>query len=146
MKIILLKDLQKKGKKGNIIEVSDGYALNYLIPNGIGKFADSTSLNENNQALASINYKSEQERLSAIELDKKLRNLTLKITVKCGIGGKIFGSVTNKEIAEKLENQNLTIDKRKIETAPIKNVGTYTVKLKLHPTITSSLKIEIVAE
>ena len=146
MKVILLKDIKGKGKVGQIIDVNDGYARNYLIPNGIAKPGTATNLNEAKQAQASNAYKAEQERLAAVELDKKLKDIILTMAVKCGKEGKVFGSVTNKEISAELEKQGIAIDKKKIETTPIKSTGEYNIKVRLHPTVVSNLKLLIVAE
>ena len=98
MKIVLLKDLKGKGKKGEIIEVNNGYANNFLIPNGYAIAGTANNLNEAKQAQASNAYKAEQERLRAIEIANELKNITLNLTIKCGANGKTFGSITNKEI------------------------------------------------
>ena len=107
---------------------------------------NQSNLNEAKQAQASNAYKAEQERLAAVEMDKKLKDIILTMAVKCGKEGKVFGSVTNKEISIELERQGLNIDKKKIETSPIKSIGEYNVKVRLHPTVVSNLKLLIVAE
>ena len=143
MKVVLLKDLKGKGKKGDVINISDGYALNFLIPQGIAKAGTSSNLNEANQAKQAKAYHDEQDRLKAVALKEEIEKTTLKIAVKCGANGKIFGSVTNKEISEELEKQNIIVDKKKIDTPAIKNVGLFDIKVKLHPTVTAKLKVEI---
>ena len=145
MKVVLLKDIKGKGKKGDIINISDGYALNYLIPQGLAKAGTSTNLNEANQAKEAKAYHDEQNRLKAIDLKNELEKLTLKIAVKCGNTGKVFGSVTNKEIAEELSKLNIDIDKKKIETDVIKTIGLFDIKVRLHPTVIATLKVEIVS-
>lgn len=144
MKVVLLKDLKGKGKKGDIINASDGYALNFLIPQGIAKAGTSSNLNEANQAKEAKEYHDEQNRLKALELKKVIENLTLNISVKCGANGKVFGSVTNKEISDELAKNNISVDKKKIETEPIKTTGSYEIKVKLYPTVTAKLKVNIV--
>lgn len=144
MKVVLLKDLKGKGKKGDIINISDGYALNFLIPQGLAKAGTNSNLNEANQAKEAKAYHDEQNRLKSIELKKVIENLTLNISVKCGANGKVFGSVTNKEIADELEKINISVDKKKIETEPIKNTGAYEIKIKLYPTVVATLKVNIV--
>lgn len=144
MKVVLLKDLKGKGKKGDIINASDGYALNYLIPQGIAKAGTSSNLNEANQAKEAKVYHDEQNRLKALELKETIENTNLSIQVKCGANGKIFGSVTNKEISEELEKINISVDKKKIETEPIKNTGNFEIKVRLHPTVVAKLKVTIV--
>ena len=146
MKVVLLKDIKGKGKKGDVINISDGYALNYLIPQGLAKAGTSSNLNEANQAKQAQEYHNEQNRLKAVEQKGIIENIELIIKVKCGNTGKVFGSVTNKEIAEELEKQGISIDKKKIETDTIKTLGKFDIKVKLHPTVTAKLKIEVVAD
>lgn len=145
MKVVLLKDLKGKGKKGEIINTSDGYALNFLIPQGIAIAGTSSNLNEAKQAKSSQDYHNEQNRLKAVELKGVLDKMELKIQVKCGATGKIFGSVTNKEIADELAKQNIIIDKKKIETESIKTIGLFDIKVRLHPTVVANLKVNIQA-
>lgn len=145
MKVVLLKDLKGKGKKGDIINASDGYALNYLIPQGIAKAGTSSNLNEANQAKEAKAYHDEQNRLKALDLKKEIENLELNIKVKCGANGKVFGSVTNKEIMEELEKVKISIDKKKIETEPLKTIGLFQIKVRLHPTVLATLKVNITA-
>lgn len=146
MKVVLLKDLKGKGKKGDIINASDGYALNFLIPQGIAKPGTSSNLNEAHQAQKSKEFHDEQNRLKAIEQKNIIEKTEISLKVKCGANGKVFGSVTNKEISEELAKINIIVDKKKIETEPIKNMGTYEIKAKLHPTVTAKLKVNIVSE
>ena len=146
MKVVLLKDLKGKGKKGDIINISDGYAQNFLIPQGIAKAGTSSNLNEAHQAKDAQAYHDEQNRLSAVALKEVVDITNLVIKVKCGNTGKIYGSVTNKEISEELAKIGINIDKKKIEADTLKALGTYTLKVKLHPTVTASLKVEIVSE
>ncbi|MBE5738548.1 MAG: 50S ribosomal protein L9 [Clostridiales bacterium] len=146
MKVVLLKDLKGKGKKGDIIEISTGYAQNYLIPQGIAKPGTSSNLNEANQAKEAQAYHNEQNRLKAVELKNTLEKTQVTIKVKCGTTGKVFGSVTNKEISEALSQQGLEVDKKKIETDTIKTVGLFDIKVRLHPTVVANLKVDIVAE
>lgn len=146
MKVVLLKDLKGKGKKGDIVNVNDGYASNYLVPNGYAKIGTNTNINEANQAKASNQYQAEQIRLQAVDLNNKLKNKELTVKIKCGQNGKIFGSVTNKEVAEILIEQGFNVDKKKIELPAVKNIGLYTAKIKLHPTITTEIKINVIGE
>ena len=143
MKVVLLKDLKGKGKKGDVINISDGYALNFLIPQGIAKAGTSSNLNEANQAREAKAYHDEQERLKGVELGKRIEKTTLNLKVKCGANGKVFGSVTNKEISEELAKLNISVDKKKIETDTIKSIGLYDIKVKLHPTVVVKLKVNI---
>lgn len=146
MKVVLLKDLKGKGKKGDIINISDGYALNFLIPQGIAKAGTSSNLNEANQAKEAQAYHNEQNRLKCVALKEEIEKISLKIMVKCGANGKVFGSVTNKEIADELAKQQIVVDKKKIDTPAIKTTGLFDIKIKLHPTVTANLKVEVISE
>ncbi|MBE5758298.1 MAG: 50S ribosomal protein L9 [Clostridiales bacterium] len=146
MKVVLLKDLKGKGKKGDVINISDGYALNFLIPQGIAKAGTSSNLNEANQAKEAKAYHDEQNRLKAVALKEELEKITLNIKVKCGANGKVFGSVTNKEISEELSKLKLDIDKKKIECDAIKTIGEFNIKVRLHPTVVATLKLMVVSE
>ena len=146
MKVVLLKDLKGKGKKGDIIEVNSGYASNYLIPNGYAIAGTATNLNEAKQAKASADYQAEQLKLKAIALKDSLKDVELNIRIKSGQNGKIFGSVTNKEISESLAQKGFDVDKKKIEITTVKSLGTYTAKLKLHPQVSTEIKIHVEAE
>ena len=144
MKVILLQDVKGKGKKGQMIEVSDGYARNYMLPRKIAVEATPDAVNT-----MRMNDKATQERIArekaeAMELSKKLREMTLTVTAKGGGAGRLFGSVTNQEIADALAKTGIKLDKRKIIIAdPIKNVGTYTVTCKLGYEISAPLTVKI---
>ena len=145
MKVILLQDVKGKGKKGQMIEVSDGYARNFMLPRKVAVEATADAINT-----MRMNDKATQERIArekaeAMELSKKLREMTLVVTAKGGGAGRLFGSVTNQEIADALKAKaGVTIDKRKIVIAdPIKNVGSYTVTCKLGYEITAPLTVKI---
>ena len=144
MKVVLLKDLKGKGKKGDIIEISSGYAQNFLIPQGIAKAGTSTNLNEANQAKQAQEYHTEQARLFAIEQKKQIEALSIKISVKCGANGKVFGSVSNKEVSDELAKHNIEVDRKKIEFNNIKTTGNFDVKIKLFPGVIANLKVEVV--
>ena len=146
MKVVLLKDLKGKGKKGEIIDVNSGYASNFLIPNGYAKVGNAVNLNEAKQAHESNIYQAEQIRLKAVNLAEKLSGLIVTLPIKCGANGKVFGSITNKEISIELEKQGFEVDKKKIEINTIKNIGTYTAKLKLHPTVLKEIEINVIPE
>ena len=144
MKVILLQDVKGKGKKGQMIEVSDGYARNYMLPRKIAVEATPDAVNT-----MRMNDKATQERIArekaeALETSKKLREMTVTVTAKGGGAGRLFGSVTNQEIADALAKTGIKLDKRKIIIAePIKNVGTYTVTCKLGYEITAPLTVKI---
>ena len=145
MKVILLQDVKGKGKKGQMIEVSDGYARNFMLPKKLAVEATPDAINT-----MRMNDKATQERIArekaeALATSKKLRELTVTVTAKGGGAGRLFGSVTNAEIAEALSKQGIKLDKRKIVLSdPIKNVGTYTVTCKLGYEISAPLTVKIV--
>lgn len=146
MKVILQQDVRGKGKRGQMIEVAEGYGRNFLIPRKLALEANADNLNTmrmNDKAEAERRAK---ERAEAVEIEKKLRELTLKVACKGGGAGKLFGSVTSEVIAEALKEQTgIDLDRRKIVIAdPIKTVGSYTVKCKLGYEINADLKLEVV--
>ncbi|MDF2843054.1 MAG: ribosomal protein [Herbinix sp.] len=148
MDIILLQDVKALGKKGETVKVSDGYARNFILPKKLGIEATKQNLYElNNQKAAQA--KKEQELLEeAKNQAKKLEELTVKLAIKAGEGGKTFGSVSSKEIAAALKEQfGQDIDKKKLQlNDAIKHAGTYTVPAKLHPQVTAQLKVEVEAK
>ena len=146
MKVILLQDVKGKGKKGQMLEVSDGYARNFMLPKKMAIEATPDAINT-----MRMNDKATQERIAkekaeALDTGKKLREMTVTVTAKGGGNGRLFGSVTNQEIADALAKQSgIKLDKRKIVIAdPIKNVGSYTVTCKLGYEITAPLSVKIV--
>ena len=146
MKVILLKDVKGTGKKGDVVTVSDGYANNYLIPNKIAQNANATNVNLNNQAKSSEAHKAEVILNEAKELKQKLDNLSIELSIKCGENGKTFGSVTSKEIADKLLSLGFEIDKKKIDFSSVKTIGLYHVKIKLHPQVATTINVNIVSQ
>ncbi|MBE5857859.1 MAG: 50S ribosomal protein L9 [Lachnospiraceae bacterium] len=145
MKIILLQDEKKLGKKGDIIEANDGYARNYILPKKIGVEATNKNLNDLKLQKAN-NEKLEQERLdNAKDLAKKIEESKVVVKMKAGEGGKAFGSVSSKEIAAELKTQTgIEVDKKKLVLADsIKNFGTYEVGVKLHPAVTATLRVQV---
>lgn len=146
MKVVLLKDLKGRGKKGDIIEVNSGYAQNYLIPNGFCVVGNASNLNEAKQAKASNAYHEEQNQIKAREIASRLKDKEIVLSVKCGAGGKIFGSVTNKEVSAELEKMGFEIDKKKIDMPLIKNTGEYMAKVKLYANISTDIKIIVKGE
>ncbi len=145
MKVILLQDVKGKGKKGQMIEVSDGYARNYMLPRKIALEATADAVNTMRMNDKAAAEKAAKERAEAVEISKKLREMTLVVTAKGGGAGRLFGSVTNQEIADALKAKSgIVLDKRKIVIAdPIKSVGTYTVQCKLGYEITAPLTVKI---
>ena len=145
MKVILLQDVKGKGKKGQMIEVSDGYARNFMLPKKLAIEATPDAINT-----MRMNDKATQERIArekaeALEVSKKLRAMTLTVKAKGGGAGRLFGSVTNQEIADALaKSAGIKLDKRKIVISdPIKAVGTYTVTCKLGYEINAPLTVKI---
>ncbi len=143
MKVVLIQDLKGKGKKGDIIEVNSGYAQNYLIPNKIAIAGTNSNINVANQAKEASAYHAEQERLKAVALCDKINGITVTCNVKSGTMGKIFGSVTNKEVGAELDKLGYNIDKKKIELPTIKNLGTYSCKIKLHAGVVANITVEV---
>ena len=145
MKVILMQDVKGKGKKGQMIEVSDGYARNYMLPRKIAVEATADAVNTMRMNDKAAAEKAAKERAEAMEISKKLRDMTLVVTAKGGGAGRLFGSVTNAEIADALAKKTgIKLDKRKIVIAdPIKSVGTYTVNCKLGYEITAPLTVKI---
>ena len=146
MKVILLQDVKGKGKKGQMLEVSDGYARNFMLPKKLAIEATPDAINT-----MRMNDKATQERIArekaeALDISKKLRELTGTVTAKGGGHGRLFGAVTTQEIAVALEkNAGIKLDKRKIVlNETIKNVGTYTATCKLGYEITAPLTVQIV--
>ena len=145
MKVILLQDVKGKGKKGQMIEVSDGYARNYMLPRKMAVEATADAVNTMRMNDKAAAEKAAKERAEALEVSKKLRDMTLVVTAKGGGAGRLFGSVTNQEIADALKAKSgITLDKRKIVLSdPIKSVGTYTVQCKLGYEISAPLTVKI---
>ena len=144
MKVILLQDVKGKGKKGQMIEVSDGYARNFMLPKKLATEATADAVNTMRMNDKAAAEKAARERAEALEVSKKLRELTLTVAAKGGGAGRLFGAVTNAEIAAALEKQGVKLDKRKIVlNETIKNVGTYTATCKLGYEITAPLTVKI---
>ena len=145
MKVILMQDVKGKGKKGQMIEVSDGYARNYMLPRKIAMEATTDAVNTMRMNDKAAAEKAAKERAEALETSKKLKEMTLVVKAKGGGAGRLFGSVTNQEIADALaKNSGIKLDKRKIVISdPIKSVGTYTVTCKLGYEITAPLSVKI---
>ena len=145
MKLILLQDVKGQGKRGEIIEASDGYARNFLMPRKLAAPATADVLNAKKIADEATQRRMRLEKEAAEKLAKELKDLPVHIKAKAGSGGKLFGSVTAKEIAEEMKKQHqVDVQKNKIvleET--IKNFGTYEVKVKLYPEVTGTLRVVV---
>lgn len=145
MKVIFLKDVKGTAKKGEVKEVSDGYARNFLIAKGIAKEANQSNLNDHKQQEKARELKVQKDEEDAIELGAKLKDTQVTIYAKAGEGGKLFGAITSKDIVEQMKKQhNVEFDKRKILLSePIKTLGTINVEVKLHPKVSTTIIVEI---
>lgn len=145
MKVILTQDVKAQGKKGQLINVSDGYARNFLLPKGLAVEADAGAMNDLKNKEASRLHKIELEKAAANDTAKKLETLTVKLTAKAGADGRLYGSVTSLDIAEALEKQHgIKVDKRKIQLSdPLKTFGVHTVSVKLYTEITGKINVVI---
>lgn len=145
MVVILIKDVKGTGKAGDVVKVSDGYARNMLLPRGLAKEATEGNIRNLEKQKAIAAEKLEEEKVAAKELAEKLEKITVKIKTKGGDTGKLFGSITSKDISEALEKQeNIRIDKKKIElSGPIKQAGDVTVTVKLFTEISAELKVSV---
>lgn len=145
MKIILIQDVKKLGKKGEIIEASDGYARNYILPQKLGIEASNKNLND--LKLQKMKEEKDAQRVldEAKDLAEKIGGQVVTVKMKAGEGGKVFGSVSAKEIAEAMKKQNaLEIDKKKIQLQePIRSFGFHEVGIKLHPQVTGTLRVKV---
>ncbi|MBR5447756.1 MAG: 50S ribosomal protein L9 [Clostridia bacterium] len=144
MKVVLLKDVKGQGKKDQIVEVSDGYARNFLLPKGLAAEAKGSVLNDIKNKESSKAHKIELEKAAARETAAKLEEVKVVLKIKAGTGGRMYGSVTAKDIAEALEAQHkIKIDRRKMVTDAIKAYGNYKVTVKLYPEITGTVNVTV---
>ena len=145
MKVLLLADVKGQGKKDQIVEVSDGYARNFLFPKKLAVAADNKVMSEAKSKEESKQFRLKEEKAAAKELAEKLGQLTVKITASSGADGRLYGSITSKDIAEALNTQHkIESDKRKLVlTENIKAYGTYNVDVKVYPEISAKLKVTV---
>lgn len=143
MKVLLLQDVKGKGKKDTIVDVSDGYARNFLLPKGVAVEADAKIMNDYKNKQAAKKHHEEMEKQAAKETAEKLAGFVVKIFATAGADGRFYGSVTAKDIAEELEKQHgITVDKRKIVLDDaIKAFGSYSLDVKLYPEISGKLNV-----
>lgn len=148
MKVILLKDVKGTGKKGEVVNVSDGHGRNFLIPRGLAKEATEGNISKLKHQKASQKKREAEELAEAKALAEKLSKITLKFKSKAGEGGKLFGSITTKDIATKLKKSHkINVDKRKIVLDnPIKELGARFVEVKVYPEVSGKVKVEVIAE
>ncbi len=147
MEVILIQDVKALGKKGEIVKVNDGYARNYILPKKLGLEATKQNLNDLMNQKAAQEKKQRELLAEAQAYAGKLEEIAIKVTIKAGEGGKTFGSVSTKEITAALKEQfGLDLDKKKLLLAdPIRNAGSYTVAVKLHPQVTAEMKVQVEA-
>ncbi|MEE1503774.1 MAG: 50S ribosomal protein L9 [Acutalibacteraceae bacterium] len=147
MEVILKSDVKGLGKKSEKVNVSDGYARNFLFPRGLAAEANAQTLSEMKNKQSSEQFKADEELKAAKASSEKINNNTVVLKAKGGANGKLFGSVTAKEIAVVVSNQfNVKVDKRKITVDDIKAFGTYNAQVRLHPKVTASFKVQVVEE
>lgn len=147
MKIILKKDMERLGKAGEIVEVKAGYARNFLFPQNLALLASLSNLKIVDQEKKRLAFQQEKEKNQAQELAQKVSSVSCTITVQAGEDGKLYGSVTNQDIAQAYKLEGINVDKRKIELSqPIKEVGVFKIKVKLHPEVTAEGKVWVVKE
>lgn len=146
MKIILTEDVKKIGKKGEVVNVKQGYFRNYILPNNLGIEASKENLAKLEEHLAEVKKEEDENIAKAKENKEKIENTEVVIKVKAGEEGKLFGSITNKDIKEALDEKGIEVDKKKIDKADkIDSLGEYTVDIKLYQQITASLKVIVEA-
>lgn len=147
MEVILKSDVKGLGKKSEKVNVSDGYARNFLFPRGLAAEANAQTLSEMKNKQSSEQFKADEELKAAKESAEKINNNTVVLRAKGGANGKLFGSVTAKEIAVVVSDQyKVKVDKRKISVDDIKAFGTYNAQVRLHPKVTASFKVQVVEE
>ena len=148
MIVILNKDVKGTGKAGEVVKVSDGFARNMLLPKGLATEATQGNIRHLEKQKAIAAEKKAEEKAQAVAQAEKIKELAVVIKTKAGDGGKIFGSITSKDIADALKNQHkIDVDKKKIQLGtPIKNIGEMTVDIKLYTEVSASLKVIVEAQ
>lgn len=148
MKVILLQDIKSVGKKGQVIDASDGYARNFLLPKKMAVIADAANMNALKTKNEADKYKRDMNLATAKELSQKMKEFELVFNIKAGDNGKIFGSITSKDIADELNKKYFVeVDKKKVcLNDPIKNVGVYNIEIKLFEGVSGLLKVSVLPE
>ena len=147
MKVILLEDVRGSGKSGDVVNVADGYARNRLIPRGLAVEATPQNVKQLEKKKEAIAKKFAEDKAAALEMKKKLEEITIEVKTKAGKNGKVFGSVTSADIAEALQAQGFDVDKKKIQLdSPIKATGTTDVNVKLFTEVSGKVKVNVVSE
>ena len=144
MKVILLQDVRGQGKRGQMIEVSDGYARNFLFPKNLAKEANAAAMNELNTKAAAVAFHYEEDKAAAKALADKINGTTVTLHAKAGANGKLFGSVTSKDVAGKIKEElKVDIDKRKIVMDDIKSFGTVQAEIKVYQGISAKVFVQV---
>lgn len=144
MKVILLQDVKAQGKKGDVINVSDGYARNFLFPKNLAKVADAQVLTELKNREEANAFREAEDRKAALEMKKKLDVITLTFQTTGGADGRLYGAITTKDISAKLESEHkIQVDKKKIEIGNIKVAGEYSADVKIYRDVSATIKISV---
>ncbi len=147
MKVIFLKDVKGQGKKGDVKDLSEGYVRNFLLPQGLAAIASDGNVKQLEQQKSAEKKRKDKEKEDSQALAAKLGETTVIIKAKSGEGGRLFGSITSKQIAEEMEKQGLSVDKRKIVmNDAIRGLGVTVISIKLHPDVTAQVKVQVTEE
>ncbi len=147
MKVILLQDVKGQGKKGEVVDVNEGYARNFLVKKGLAEIATASKLNDISQKKSAADFHKAEEVKATKQLAAELKDKSFTVKIKAGQGGKVFGSVTGANIADALQAAGYNVDKKKVVLAqPIKNIGNYEVDLKLMEGISTKIKVTVEGE
>ena len=148
MKVVLKADVKGHGKKGDLVDAADGYARNYLIPRGLAVEANASAINEMEGKRSSQAFHMEQEKQQALEMKEKLDGQTVRMRAKAGANGKLFGSITSKDVAEQIKMQlHVVVDRKKVVLPDgIKTLGTTDVEVRVYPEIAAVVKVQVDGE
>lgn len=147
MKVILKDDVKNLGSMGQVVDVADGFARNYLVPRGLAVEANTKNIKSLEHEKKVIQEKAKKIKSQVQDISEKISSMTIVIKAKVGEEGKLFGSVTSMDIAEQMKNEGIEVDKKKISLEePIKRIGSYSVNIKMHPEITTQVNIQVVEE
>ncbi len=147
MKVILKDDVKNLGSMGQVVDVADGFARNYLVPRGLAVEANTKNIKSLEHEKKVIQEKAKKIKSQVQDISEKISSMTIVIKAKVGEEGKLFGSVTSMDIAEQMKNEGIEIDKKKISLEePIKRIGSYSVNIKMHPEIITQVNIQVVEE
>lgn len=147
MKVILLQDVKRQGKKGEVVDVNEGYARNFLVKKGFAEIATASKLNDITQKKSAADFHKAEEIKATKEMAKEINGKSFTVKIKAGANGKVFGSVTSQNVSDALQLAGYAVDKKKIVlSSPIKNLGEYEVDLKLLEGISAKIRISVEAE